>query len=136
MASWQCSKHCHVSSMAGEMKGNSSTGRLFLPMAGRLVLAELTTAGSVLSLPTSSLFFFSRDRSSRVLHHLHFSSSLNHRPLGRWRFLSPSLLGLQAWRRLLFNRCRSLFNFASTASTCLTAIDLASVIVLFRYPAG
>ncbi|KAL7791677.1 hypothetical protein V8C43DRAFT_59986 [Trichoderma afarasin] len=123
--------------MAGEMKGNSSTGRLFLPMAGCLVLAELTTAGSVLSLPGSSLFFFSRDCSSRVLHHLHFSSSsLNHRPLGRWRFLSPSLLGLQAWRRLLFNRCRSLFNFASTASTCLTAIDLASVIVLFRYPAG
>ncbi|KAL7906171.1 hypothetical protein GGI35DRAFT_117137 [Trichoderma velutinum] len=134
MASWQCSKHCHVSSMAGEMKGKSSTGRLFLPMVGCLVL---TTAGSVLSLPGSSLFFFSRDRFSRVLHHLHFSSSsLNHRPLGRWRFLSPSLLGLQAWRRLLFNRCRSLFNFGSTASTCLTAIDLASVIVLFRYPAG
>ncbi|KAL7939155.1 hypothetical protein V8C35DRAFT_1776 [Trichoderma chlorosporum] len=135
-ASWQCSRHCHVSSIVGEMKG-ILVNRAVVSSNGQVPCADDSRARFSLSLPGSSLFFFSRDRFLLGLHHLHFSSSsLNRRPSGRWRFLSPSLLGLQAWRRLFFNRCRSLFNFDSPASSSSTSIELASVIVLFQYPAG
>ncbi|KAH8122658.1 hypothetical protein LI328DRAFT_136117 [Trichoderma asperelloides] len=61
-------------------------------------------------------------------------SFLNHRPFGRWRFHFHPYSGiLQAWRRLYSTVAVRSLILGSLAST---AINTASVIDLFRYPAG